>query len=389
MSTLLEKKQNWRWWFLLPLYPYERRRTLVRELIPNQVWSFEQLQGLLYVAVPIRMTVIRLSKGLMLYCPIAPTIEVVEALAILEKQYGPVITLVLPTASGLEHKVSLPALSRAFPNAQIWVCPGQWSFPLQLPLRWVGIASKRTRILMEDNTPHNNEIDWYSLGPLDLGVGRFQEICCFHKASGTLLLTDSLVGISSKPPEIFDLDPTPLLFHGREYGDELLMDSSEVRKKGWARMVLFASYLRPELLEIRSFTQVVLHSLRSGLRHPHIHFGLYPFAWQANWCEIIDTIMADEIPKLQVAPVLERLVFPRARSIFLDWLDQLQKINNLVMLVPAHYHAPIPCCSSDIAELRDQITKRVWATDKESWSFLASLDRTLFKLGALPSYSAE
>ena len=56
--------QSWPWWPLLPLYPYGRRRTLVRELVPGQVWSFEQLQGVFYVAVPIRMTVARLRDGL-------------------------------------------------------------------------------------------------------------------------------------------------------------------------------------------------------------------------------------------------------------------------------------------------------------------------------------
>ncbi len=38
-------EQRWPWWPLLPLYPYGRRTTLVRELIKDQVWSFEQLQG--------------------------------------------------------------------------------------------------------------------------------------------------------------------------------------------------------------------------------------------------------------------------------------------------------------------------------------------------------
>ena len=31
--------QHWPWWPLLPLYPYGRRRTLVRELIPGQILS--------------------------------------------------------------------------------------------------------------------------------------------------------------------------------------------------------------------------------------------------------------------------------------------------------------------------------------------------------------
>ena len=52
------------------------------------------------------------------------------------------------------------------------------------------------------------------------------------------------------PQRCFDLDPTPLLFHARERGDEPLSDSAEARRRGWARLVLFASYLRPEPLEV-------------------------------------------------------------------------------------------------------------------------------------------
>ena len=74
----LAAKQNWNWWPLLPLYPYGRKRTLFKELISNQVWSFDQLQGIYYVAVPIRLIVIRVSGGLMLINPLPPTKELVN-----------------------------------------------------------------------------------------------------------------------------------------------------------------------------------------------------------------------------------------------------------------------------------------------------------------------
>ncbi len=131
-------QQRWPWWPLLPLYPYGRRRTLVRELIAERLWSFEQLQGVWYVAVPIRMTVLRVREGLLLYAPVAPTAEVQAWLRQLEERHGPVCTIVLPTASGLEHKLPVPAMARAFPAAQVWVTPKQWSFPLSLPPAWLG-----------------------------------------------------------------------------------------------------------------------------------------------------------------------------------------------------------------------------------------------------------
>ena len=54
--------QYWGFWPLLPLYPYGRRATHVEELIPGEVWSFEQLQGVYYVAVPIRLTVVKVLE---------------------------------------------------------------------------------------------------------------------------------------------------------------------------------------------------------------------------------------------------------------------------------------------------------------------------------------
>ena len=65
--------KNWYWWPLFPLYPYGNKKTILRELIPNQIWSLEQIQGLYYVAVPIRMTVIKIDDGLMLINPLPPT----------------------------------------------------------------------------------------------------------------------------------------------------------------------------------------------------------------------------------------------------------------------------------------------------------------------------
>ena len=148
--------QRWTWWPLLPLYPYGRKRTLVRELIPDQLWSFEQLQGVFYVAVPIRMTVVRVRGGLMLYAPVAPTVEVRQALRSLEERFGAVQTIVLPTASGLEHKLPVPPMARAFPEAEVWITPGQWSFPINLPSSWLGFPRARTRVLQEDGYPHSD-----------------------------------------------------------------------------------------------------------------------------------------------------------------------------------------------------------------------------------------
>ena len=377
--------QKWKWWPLLPLYPYGRKRTVFKELIPNQVWSFEQLQGIYYVAVPVRLTVLKVSKGLMLINPLPPTNELLDKIAVLEKRYGPVKTIVLPTASGLEHKISLPALARSFPKANLWVCPGQWSFPIQLPLEWLGIPKQRTRTLFSDGLPYKDCCKWISLGPIDIGLGRFQEVSCYHRPSKSLIVTDALVAIDSEPPELFDLDPTPLLFHARENGSELLEDNILVRKKGWKRLVLFASFLRPYMLKIPSISDIIRNSFKTGLRNPKYHFGIYPFSWQEGWEQSAKELIGSNKPIIQLAPVIERLVFPRSRDSFLEWLKEIESIKGIRWLVPAHYNSLISFNYNQIRSFREKLERKKWAQSTANWKFLDWFDNKLVKFKIVPS----
>ena len=376
--------QRWPWWPLLPLYPYGRRPTLVRELIPEQLWSFEQLQGVFYVAVPIRMTVARVRGGLMLYAPVAPTAQVRRALLDLEQRYGPVQSIVLPTASGLEHKLPVPAMARAYPEATVWVTPGQWSFPLNLPASWLGFPRRRTRVLGEQGYPHSDELQWLSLGPLDLGLGRFQEFSCLHRSSGALLITDALVAINPQPPELFDADPTPLLFHARDRGDQPLTDSPELRLKGWQRLALFASYLRPEALSLPPLPQLLAQAFRPGCRDARSYFGLYPFHWSRSSAAVFAELQGQAVGGLQVAPVLERLVFPRAQALLLAWLRRLAELPELRWLVPAHYDAPVPCTAEQLLQLAQALEQRAWAPSQGDWTYLAGIDGLLLRSGVVP-----
>ena len=36
--------KNWDWWPLFTLYPYGKKKTILRELIPDQIWALEQIQ---------------------------------------------------------------------------------------------------------------------------------------------------------------------------------------------------------------------------------------------------------------------------------------------------------------------------------------------------------
>jgi len=376
--------KKWQWWPLFPLYPYGIKKTICRELIPNQIWSLEQIQGIYYVAVPIRMTVMKVNNGLMIINPIPPTDELVDELEKLIAIHGRINTIVLPNASGLEHKIGLPSLSRIFPDSEIWLCPGQWSFPINLPLEFIGIPANRTKIFFKDGVPFGDICEWTSLGPINLGLGRFQEISCFHKPSGTLNVTDVIVGIDRKPPEIFEYDPTPLLFHSRDRGDELLLDTTELREKGWARLVLFASFLRPGKLKIPSLKMIFRYSFKNGLRNKKSHFGIYPFLWDEDWELSLRGIMGENGPKIQIAPVIQKLIFPRSKKALCEWLMAVKDFEGMKYLISAHYSPLCDFRKKDCDELLLNINSDKWNDLNENNKFLSNFYNRLYKLGVIP-----
>ena len=379
--------QRWAWWPLLPLYPYGHRPTLMRELIAGQVWCFEQLHGVWYVAVPIRMTVLKVEGGLLLYAPLPPTAELLLGLRALEEQHGPVVSIVLATSSGLEHKLPLAPLARAFPTATVWVSDQQWSFPLSLPSRWLGFPAGRTKVLFRDGLPHQDQLVWLPLGPINLGLGTFYEIACLDRISGALLVTDALVAISATPPQIFDLDPAPLLFHSREKGSEAMIDTPEQRLKGWKRIVLFANFFRPESVSIAAVADLFSDALAADEVSPRNHFALYPFRWAPSWEEQADQLISHglQVAPCRLAPVLERLVFVRAKKSYLDWLRTLAKQTTIKSLISAHYSAPQFMNSASLDGYADHIEATEWAPSDGSWQLLADIDRTLIRLHIVPS----
>ncbi len=383
---IVDNKYNkaWNWWPLFPLYPYGSKKTICKELFPNQIWSFEQIQGIYYVAVPIRMTVIKIKDSLMIINPLPPTKELISELNKLVQKYGKISTIVLPNASGLEHKIGLPFLLRIYKDAEIWLCPGQWSFPFNLPLDLIGIPSKRTKILSEDGFPFEDMLIWSSLGPINLGLGRFQEISCFHKETGTLHVTDAIIGIDNNPPDIFDYDPTPLLFHSRDRGDEKLIDSPKSRQKGWARLVLFASFLRPGRLNIPSFIHIIKYSFKKGLRSKKAHFGIYPFLWDEDWEKSLSRVMGEGTPLIQIAPVLKRLIFPRSKDILCEWLNTIKSNEGMKYLISGHYSSPVPFTTKECQSLLDLINSSEWDIILEDDKFLSNFYARLYKLKIIP-----
>jgi hypothetical protein len=335
------KDTFWSFWPLLPLYPYAYRRTLRTEVIPDSMWTFEQLQGIFYVVAPIRMTIIRLEAGgLLVYAPVAPTRECVRLVRELEAQYGSVQYIILPTASGLEHKVFVGPFARKFPQAKVYVAPHQWSFPLNLPLSWAGLPLGRTYRLPESatETPFAQDFDYTILGPIQLGLGVFEEVALFHKRSHTLLLTDTIVSIPAEPPAIAQLDPYPLLFHAKDRPSDRIEDTPQNRLKGWHRIALFAFYFRPGAVETVPLMQAWRDAVLAPDRSRRAYFGLFPFQWQQNWEATFAAL--HQGGNLFVAPILQQLILNRAPQETLDWVLRVSDWA-FQRIIPCHFDAPV------------------------------------------------
>lgn len=331
---------NWNFWFTLPLYPYSKRKTIRQELVKDTIWSFEQVQGILYAVVTIRMTIVKLKAGgLLVYAAIAPTKECINLVRELEAKHGEVKYIIHPTSSGLEHKVFVGPFSRYFQQAKIFVAPNQWSFPLNLPLTWLGFPGDRTFELSENSLtiPFADEFD-YKILTIKLSQGYFSEVALYHWSSHTVLLTDTIISIPEKPPEILQINPYPMLFHARENALEKIEDNEVNRQKGWQRICLFAIYFRAGCVKPIGIIQLLKEALKSPDKSRQDYLGLYPFRWQFGWQKSWEILQGNS--RSFIAPILQILIFPQAPDKVIKWADEIAKWN-FQQIISCHFDAPI------------------------------------------------
>lgn len=339
-----QKERSWFYWFTVPIYPYSQRRTIRREVVKDSVWVFEQLQGIFYVVTPIRMTVIKLDAGgLLVYAPVAPTLECLRLLNEIVSIHGDVQYIILPTVSGLEHKAFVPPFARKFPDAQIYIAPDQWSYPLNLPLSWLGFPQNRTHLLDGRSIPFGDQFEYAKLGPIRLGLGPFEEIAVFDRRSKTLLVTDSVLSVPEVAPDILQIDPYPLVFHARETGAEKIEDTEENRRKGWQRVALFTFYFRPSGLEIANLIPSLRGIGKAPERSKKALFGWYPFRWKVGWQRSFEALRKH---RLIVAPILQRLILNREPQIVIEWAEKVAAWD-FERIVPCHLDAPIEADSKE------------------------------------------
>ncbi|MDE5101970.1 MAG: DUF4336 domain-containing protein [Trichodesmium sp. St19_bin2] len=378
--------RDWSWplWPILPLYPYGQRRTLRKEIVKDTIWTFDQLQGIFYVTVPIRMTVVRMNGGgLFIYAPIAPTRECMRFVNELVEKYGEVRYIILPTISGLEHKVYVGPFARKFPTAEVFVTPNQWSFPLNLPLSWLGLPRNRTYLLPVNSkdTPFAAEFEYATLGPLDIGIKPFAEVVFCHSPSQTLLAVDTILSVPAEPPEILHLDPYPLLFHAKDDVFDVVEDTPTNRCIGWQKICLFGLYFQVDALDVVPAEEMLKNVWKASDRSKRAYFGLLPWRWKSDWQTSFTQLRQDG--RLLVAPILQTLILNRDPQQVMEWVEKVATWN-FRQVIPCHFDAPIQASGSEFRQGFSFLEKDSGGYLPETdLKFLRNLDEGLKKRGIL------
>jgi Domain of unknown function (DUF4336) len=377
---------SWRFWFTVPLYPYGQRRTLRAEVVKDKIWTFDQLQGILYVAVPIRMTIARLDEGgLLVYAPVAPTPECIRLVRQLEAQHGAVKYIILPTISGLEHKVFVGPFARKFPLAQVYVAPQQWSFPVNLPLSWLGFPIGRTQVLPEESqeTPFGEQFDYAILPPIRLGIGTFGEVAFLERRSQTLLVTDTVLVVPEEPPAIVQLNPDALMFHAKDHAGDFVKDDAATRRKGWQKITLFAFYFRPSAMEPVELGEAVKDARKAADRSKKSYFGLFPFRWREDWRRSFEALRGEG--RLLVAPILQTLILNRSPQETLAWADRISQWQ-FQRIIPCHFESPINATPQEFRQAFSFLEKQSGSGQPmaEDFELLKAIDEGLVRRGITP-----
>jgi hypothetical protein len=323
-------------WGILPVGTYKKKKTVIETIVPDKVWTLEQKFGILDVQVPLRMTVIKMSDGgLFVYDPIAATPECIDLIGEIVAQHGPVKHIAVGSVA-LEHKAYAGVFAQKFPGAQVWLQPGQYSFPVDLPNSFLGYPKDRTNIMPAsiDQAPADwqKDFDLATLGPIISRDGAFGETVFFHKATNTLLVTDTALQASDEIPKIYETDHAPLLFHARDTVTDVVKDTPETLRKGWRRVQLFGLYFMPSPIIIKDI-QTALDERRPDINSDFA--GVYPWDWvgdeEASWRGLAGTGKGGPL----VAPILQVLLLNRSPVEILDFADKVAAWP-IQRIIPAH-----------------------------------------------------
>ena len=336
------------YWWALPLAPYGGKVTTFEEVVPDEVWCFDQLQGLLDVLVNVRMTVIALEGGgLWVHNPVAPTKELMDMLAPIVDKHGPVKHIVVGSAA-IEHKIYSGPFSKKFPSADVWLPPKNWSFPVDIPLEsYVPFYPKGSpRTLPEDTASGVGAVPWcdeIEHSVLEVGGSSlrgfkdpwFVDTAFYHKKSKTMLITDVVLKVSEDPVPVATVNPEPLLVRGMEAPGQMLPNTREARSMGWGKTVLFGLLFQPTSVSVKVNPLTLGADLLDG------------FTWDPSW-RLAFKALCDK--PLFVPPILQVLAFPRRRDEVKMWAEGVAQWD-FERIIPSHLDGPINAGPKEFAEV--------------------------------------
>lgn len=302
------------------------------------------------------MTVYRMQtrRGLLVYAPVAPTDECLALLRELEAAHGEVAYIILPTLA-VEHKYFVGPFAREFTQAEVWVCPGQFSVP-PAPLELFGFPGERVRVLPKDprgaSVPEDwrrEGVDYRVLGPIgkDLPIG-FAEVVFYIGPLQTMLVTDLVVSVPEEIPDIIAEDPRGLVFHARD-GPTVPPDASpEALARGWRRICIFALLFGTTAID----TQNVVEATRDALASPAQELGwsgYLPCNYRERWEDTFNALRGADGGGLLVPPILSELVLNRylTKDVWPFVQDVVESWPGMATVVPAHFDAPVAAGASD------------------------------------------
>lgn len=358
---------------LIPLTPETtgRRKSILTEIVPNEIWTIDQLQGIINVNVPVRCTIIKLHKdggSLFINNPVAPTEECIEMVRKIEADTKAKVKHIVLSSLALEHKGTTGLFSSYFPESTVYIQPGQYAFPLDLPTVLFYPLGKPIKPIptCSDDAPWGDEIAHEILGPLKprKGPGGFAETSFFHRATRTLCITDAIVRVDAEPPAIVQEDPRALLYHARDDMLSTVCDSPESRRKGWRRMVLFGLVFQPSgitvtdtLQAIRMLDKVSPEMKKLGAGAIPYDGGLYPWRWTGDDRPGFRALQgADPGPgdialgQLLVPPILQTLILNREPGTqeVLRWVDAVCTRFDFVRIIPCHFANDLAARPADL-----------------------------------------
>jgi hypothetical protein len=304
------------------------------------VWALEQNLAIGPLETPLRCVVVKLASGkLWVHNPLAPTDEFFNLIASIES--GGVSDVVVSTYA-LEHKVFAKDAMDRWRGAQLWVAPGQFSFPTDASDAFVW-GRPPTGILtsFDENTKFKTSLaaaaipDWsteiscevltvgkFALGTRDVAL---YEATFLHRASKTLVVTDAVAYV---PYDIPDLNtPANLLLVGkRSTKDAFPPDTYENRLAGWKKTCLLVTYFFPEHEILVNPTEVQWSEDNGG------------------WERSFDLLAG----RLIVPPVVRILLYSRDPKSVRKWVSKVSTDWKFKRILPAHWQGPIEATPVDL-----------------------------------------